>query len=124
MPRLTLASTAGILRTLVAGAAKRLKANGRLFLVCQAYVPVGHLLTRRAHALRDARVSYDDGRFTVWTATRAARRAKPSARPQQCEARARAQPQAGPARKRDRKRAAAAVTADARPTKVPRRDRK
>ena len=65
-----------ILRTLVAGAAKRLKAGGQLWIVAQTYVPVGQLLARQAHKLTRAAAIFDDGRFTVWSATRAPRRAK------------------------------------------------
>lgn len=69
-----------ILRTLIAGAAKRLRANGSLWLVAQTYVPVRPLLEAR-RGLCGVRAAYDDGRFTVWTATRAARgrRSKQSA---------------------------------------------
>ena len=62
-----------VLRTLVAGAAKRLRAGGRLFIVTQTYVPVGTLLAQQAHRLTDVAAGFDDGRFTVWTATRAPR---------------------------------------------------
>ena len=58
-----------ILRTLIAGAHRRLRPGGELWLVAQTYVPVGRLLARTR--LLDARAAYDDGRFTVWTATRA-----------------------------------------------------
>lgn len=62
-----------VLRTLIAGAAKRLRHGGALWLVAQTYVPVGRLLARQAGRLCGARAAYDDGRFTVWTATKAAR---------------------------------------------------
>lgn len=62
-----------ILRTLIAGAAKRLRHGGALWLVAQTYVPVGRLLARQAGRLCGVRAAYDDGRFTVWTATKAAR---------------------------------------------------
>ena len=65
-----------ILRTLVAGAAKRLKAGGQLWIVAQTYVPVGQLLARQAQKLTRAAAIFDDGRFTVWSATRAPRRSK------------------------------------------------
>ena len=65
-----------VLRILVAGAARRLRDGGQLWLVAQTYVPVGVLLARQAAATKlcDVRAAYDDGRFTVWAATRVARR--------------------------------------------------
>ncbi len=64
-----------ILRTLVAGAARRLRAGGSLWLVAQTYVPVGRLLAMQARRLQDFRAAYDDGRFTVWVATKRPRTA-------------------------------------------------
>jgi hypothetical protein len=58
---------------LIAGAAKRLRHGGALWMVAQTYVPVGRLLAHQAGRLCGARAAYDDGRFTVWTATKAAR---------------------------------------------------
>lgn len=58
-----------VLRTLIDGAASRLRPGGKLWLVCQCYVPVGVLLDRALH-LVGARAAFDDGRFTVWIASR------------------------------------------------------
>ena len=61
-----------VLRVLIAGAAKRLKVGGQLWIVAQTYVPVGALLRRQSKLVQSA-ACFDDGRFTVWTATRGPR---------------------------------------------------
>ena len=62
-----------VLRTLIAGASKRLKPGGQLWLVTQTYVPVGALLAKQQAAgkLCEWDAHYEDGRFTVWRAKRA-----------------------------------------------------
>jgi len=69
-----------LLRTLIAGASKRLRAGGTLYLVTQTYVPVGQLLAARGTTLLHAAAIADDGRFTVWVATRAPRGSSARAR--------------------------------------------
>ena len=64
-----------VVRKLIAGAAKHLKAGGTLWIVAQTYVPIGRLLAQQP-CLLAAHASADDGRFTVWRATRAPRDSK------------------------------------------------
>ncbi len=59
-----------VLRALVDGAAARLRKGGRLWLVCQEYVPVGALIDAQPR-LVGGRAAFDDGRFVLWTATKA-----------------------------------------------------
>ena len=73
-------------RTLIAGAARRLRAGGTLWLVAQTYVPLRTLLEAQ-RGLCDPRAAYDDGRFTVWTATRAPRRRAAAGEREQTESR-------------------------------------
>ena len=58
------------LQSLVSGAAAHLRPGGTLYIVCQGYVPVGRLLAAQPPLARSARACADDGRFTVWRATR------------------------------------------------------